>query len=274
MSGWSWRWLSASVVGTSHTASGALCQDSHLCNEIKTAAGAVLVALVSDGAGSAVNSALGSRMICDVICDKTLEFFKDQGEVSQLTSRLIANWIQFFRDEIILQAETDGLSEKDYACTLVGAIVGETAAAFFQVGDGAVVYSTPSAEHKPILVFWPDRGEYENTTYFVTQSTFLEQLQFCLIEQQVSEVALLSDGLQRLALNYTNKSAHQPFFSGFFEPLRRTPMEQVPTLNAQLADYLNSAKVNERTDDDKTLILATSLDCETLGERNMDVSGR
>lgn len=272
MSELSWRWISASVVGTSHTATVSECQDSHLCHEIQTPNGPVLLAFVSDGAGSAAKSAIGSRMICDVLRDKALEFFDEEGQLRQLNVRLIANWIQFFRDEIIIQAEADGCSDREYACTLLGAIIGEKAGAFFQVGDGAIVYSTHS-DLAPVLAFWPERGEYENTTFFATQPNFLDQMQFCLVQEEVFEIALLSDGLQRLALNYQTKSAHQPFFSGLFAPLRRTGRMSIPALNAQLSTYLDSPKVNERTDDDKTLILATSLDCGSSSEESVHVSG-
>jgi len=257
MSGLLWRWVSASVIGTSHTALGSECQDSHLCTEIQTPRGPILLAFVSDGAGSAAKSAIGSRLICEVLQDKAIQFFTEEGEVEQLNLRLIANWIQFFRDEIVLQADADGLSDRDYACTIVGAIVGECASALFQVGDGAIVYSIRPSQ-SPSLAFWPERGEYENTTFFATQATFLDQLQFCLILEQVTEVALLSDGLQRLALDYQTKSAHPPFFSGLFGPLRDRDKQDFLTLNAQLAEYLNSPRINDRTDDDKTLILAIS----------------
>ena len=76
MSELSWRWISASVIGSSHTTTGSECQDSHLCNEIQTPNGQVLLAFVSDGAGSAAKSAIGSRMICDVLPqDKASEDF-------------------------------------------------------------------------------------------------------------------------------------------------------------------------------------------------------
>ena len=267
MSTVSWRSIGASVIGTSHEASGSECQDSHLCNEVHTDQGPVLLALVSDGAGSATKSAIGSRLICDVLFDKVLSFFQEAGKINDLNSRLIASWIQFFRDEVILQAAADGLTEREYACTLVGAIVGEQVAVFFQVGDGAIVYSTvPGAP--PSLAFWPDRGEYENTTFFVTQASFMDQLQFSLVQERVAEIALLSDGLQRLALDYKSRTPYHPFFSGLFGPLRRTSRERLPALNAHLADYLNSTRVNDRTDDDKTVVLATSHGEEELPQGN------
>jgi Protein phosphatase 2C len=260
-----WRWVSASVIGTAHTAVGAPCQDSHLCHEIQTDKGPVLLALASDGAGSAAKSAIGSRMVCEVLRDKALEFFREEGEVGQINSRLIGNWIQFFRDELILQADSDAVSDREYACTLLGAIVGLDATALFQVGDGAIVYSHFS-DPRYSLAFWPDRGEYENTTYFVTQATFLEQLQFSLVPGPVGEVAIFSDGLQRLALNYKERTAHAPFFDGLFAPLKNKDLESLPALNAQLEAFLNSEKVAQRTDDDKTIILATALPAIPLAE--------
>lgn len=257
MSGSAWRWLSASVIGTSHIELGSECQDSHLCNEIQTAKGPVLLAYASDGAGSASKSALGSTMLCEVLTNKALEYFRDDGEVALLNSRLIGGWIESFRDEVIVASSAEAVSEREYACTLLGAIVTGSAAAFFQLGDGAIVYSTLSEAHHR-LAFWPQRGEYENTTYFATQASFLDQLQFSLVQEPVVDLALLSDGLQRLALNYQNKSAHEPFFSGLFTPLRVAEPADLPTLNGNLEKFLSSGRVNERTDDDKTLILATS----------------
>jgi Protein phosphatase 2C len=253
-----WRWVSASVIGTAHIAVGAPCQDSHLCHEIQTDKGPVLLALASDGAGSAAKSAIGSRMVCEVLRDRALEFFREEGEVGQINLRLIGNWIQSFRDELIFQADSDGVSDREYACTLLGVIAGSDATALFQVGDGAIVYSHPS-DLSYSLAFWPDRGEYENTTYFVTQATFLDQLQFSLIQAPIWNIALFSDGLQRLALNYKDRTAHTPFFDGLFAPLKSSDINSLPALNVQLETFLRSNKIAQRTDDDKTIILATAL---------------
>jgi hypothetical protein len=222
----------------------------------------VLVALASDGAGSASRSAVGSRLICDVIQEQATQYFAEDGCVTLLNQRLIASWVNLFRDEVILQASAEGLTERDFACTLVGTIVSSTAAALFQIGDGAIVYS-PEASGEYSLAFWPDRGEYENTTYFATQATFIEQLNFALIEGQISEVALLSDGLQRLALNYQTQRPHQQFFRGFFPTIKKTKISNLSRLEQQLSEYLDSPKINDRTDDDKTLVLAVRRVAET-----------
>jgi hypothetical protein len=251
----SWRWIGASVIGTSHQNTNTVCQDSHLCAEIDSGEGPILVALASDGAGSASRSADGSRMICEVLLDQTNQYFRERGSVAHVNQRLVASWVNLFRDEIILQASSEGATERDFACTLIGSIVSPSTAALFQIGDGAVVYKNgTSAEYA--LGFWPDRGEYENSTFFATQSNFIEQLSFALIEGSVSEIALLSDGLQRLALDYQARLPHQPFFRGFFPAMRKAELANLPDLERQLGEYLGSPKINERTDDDKTLVLA------------------
>ena len=60
-----------------------------------------------------------------------------------------------------------------------------------------------------------------------------------------------------LALDYAATRAHGPFFSPLFRTIRDGPGEE--TLRASLRDYLNSGRVNARTDDDKTLLLATRI---------------
>jgi hypothetical protein len=253
MSGNAWRWIAASVCGTSHSISGTGCQDSSLCQQVECAEGSVFVAFASDGAGSASQSAEGAKLLCEVLRDETAQFFVEDGAIEQINPRLIANWIEHFRNEVMLKAESAGLTDREYACTALGAIIGPSSAIFFQVGDGAIVFSLGS-EYR--LAFWPERGEYENTTYFVTQSDFLERLQFISLGERVTEIALLSDGLQRLALDYGTKAPHQAFFNGFFPSIRNLAVEKLASMNEQLAQYLNSPKINQRTDDDKTLVLA------------------
>jgi Protein phosphatase 2C len=250
-----WKWIGASVLGTSHRNTGTECQDNHRCEQIQSREGPILVALVSDGAGSATKSAEGSRLICEVLQEQADQYFVEDGCVKLLNQRLIASWVNIFRDEVILQASAEGISERDFACTLVGAIVSSTAAAFFQIGDGAIVYSS-EAPSEYLLGFWPDRGEYENTTYFATQANFLEQLNFTLVEDRILEAALLSDGLQRLALDYQTQRPHPQFFGGLFPAIRKSAPSNLPRLEQQLSEYLDSPRINERTDDDKTLVLA------------------
>jgi hypothetical protein len=141
---------------------------------------------------------------------------------------------------------------REFATTILTAIVGPSQALFSHIGDGVIVYGDGDGYRTP---FWPQQGEYANTTYFLTGSDFEDQIAFEGIDRQIDEVALLTDGLQPLALHYATRSVHSPFFQPMFAALRgaNDPEEFREPLKA----FLNSAGVNSRTDDDKTLVLAT-----------------
>ena len=60
-----------------------------------------------------------------------------------------------------------------------------------------------------------------------------------------------------LCLNFVDKTVHAPFFVPLFESLRN--VTDPKDLNEPMRLFLESAEVVARTDDDKTLILATRL---------------
>ncbi|MCA9241884.1 MAG: hypothetical protein KDA37_16855, partial [Planctomycetales bacterium] len=68
------------------------------------------------------------------------------------------------------------------------------------------------------------------------------------------EVALFTDGLERLALKFEGQTAHAPFFAPLFQAVRDTRDSQ--GLNEELSRFLKSEHVQNRSDDDKTVILA------------------
>jgi hypothetical protein len=156
------------------------------------------------------------------------------------------------RGSLSLEACLLNLPLREFACTLLTAIVGEKSAVFSQIGDGVIVVQN-GAGYRP--VFWPQSGEYASTTYFLTGEGFEDQLAVRSLPGVVNELALLTDGLQPLALHYATKSVHAPFFQPMFQTLRQTDL--VENLEQPLRQFLASGPVNERTDDDKTIILTS-----------------
>ena len=71
----------------------------------------------------------------------------------------------------------------------------------------------------------------------------------------MTELAVLTDGLQMLALDFGQAKVHDRFFAPLFRTLKNGPDEE--TLRASLLEFMDSKRVNDRTDDDKTLLLAT-----------------
>jgi hypothetical protein len=176
---------------------------------------------------------------------------------------LVLDWFEKIRNHIAEKAATQFAKPRDFASTLLGCVVGPTVAAYFHIGDGAIV-----ARRNGVMapVFWPDSGEYENTTNFVTDADAVENLRINIVSAIPDDVAMFTDGLQRLALSFQSMSAHEPFFEEMFNTVRRSRKEDCDVLSEQLAQYLRSDKVNERTDDDKTLVLGCKVDTGNQSE--------
>jgi hypothetical protein len=264
-----WKYIHSSVAGTSHAKNGAPCQDTSACRVFTPAEGQpVFVAVASDGAGSARRAEAGSALACALFLDEMSMLFETGGAAADITREFVSGWLTRLRNEVVLRAEAEGLRPRDYACTLLAAVVGTDNAAFMQVGDGAIVIPSREEPEEYCWVFWPQQGEYANTTNFATEPEAAERLEFELVNERVNEVALLTDGLQNLALHFQTQTAHAPFFRPMFEWLRPAPEDRLEKLSASLAAFLDSTKVNDCTDDDKTLILATRREIAVIGTGN------
>jgi hypothetical protein len=253
-----WKYGFSSVVGTAHVRSSTPLQDAARAEVLRELRGdEILVAVVADGAGSAINSAAGAKLACDQFIDDLNTYFVECGALAQLPERFIGDFIDKFQLLINGLAADSDLKAQDFACTLLAAVIGRDEAAYFQLGDGAIVEALPGEKDQYRCVCWPQQGEYANTTNFLTDADAKRKI-FCEVKQgAVNEVALFTDGIQSLVLDYRTKSAHSPFFAALFAWLRPHADGYSGKLSDSLAEFLNAEKVNARTDDDKTLILAT-----------------
>jgi hypothetical protein len=247
-----WKLLFQSVRGPGHVRVGLPCQDSCLARLRPAPGGPVLVLACADGAGCATLSQHGARSACRNAVRHALADLADGLTVAAIERDSVRSWLQRLRQDLQAEAEALGAGPHDLACTLLLAVVGAEAAAFAQVGDGAIV-AADGDDYRP--VFWPQQGEYANTTHFVTDDDFADCLDFVSRPGRLDEVALLTDGLQSMALTFADRSAHGPFFAPMFRRLRAArPGEG---LAAALRRFLESPPVAGRSDDDKTLVLAT-----------------
>lgn len=194
--------------------------------------------------------------------DEVHTLFETGGTIQDITRGFAAEWFERFQNEVLLRAEAEGLRLRDYACTFLGAVVGPESAALVQIGDGAIVYSL-LGEEDYLCMFWPQKGEYENVTYFATDPSIQDHFEHLLVDWRIDELALITDGIQRLALEFQVRSPFARFFRPVFAPVRASAGGHSEALSQALATYLNSPLVNERTDDDKTLILATRRTADT-----------
>ncbi|MDG4555603.1 MAG: PP2C family serine/threonine-protein phosphatase [Candidatus Competibacter sp.] len=254
-----WRYVHASVAGVAHLVDGSGCQDAcaaHLLPGSKS--NPVLVLAAADGAGSAALSGVGAELACQTLLAECAAWLTVAPIDADWTPTVAETLFQQVRNALERLATDTEQPIREFACTLLGAVVAADRALFLQIGDGAIVVGTPDEGYRP--VFWPQGGEYANETYFVTDNAAAAHLECTLLTEPILEVALLTDGLQRLALHYRTRQAHQPFFRPLFQHLREYPESGCPTaLVAALERLLASPAINQRTHDDKTLILATRL---------------
>lgn len=251
-----WRYAHASVAGTAHLRIGTACQDACVVRAFDTVDGPALVLAVSDGAGTARFGEVGSSTAVACVLECAKAWFADRRGVSEITASVVHDWVSGIREQIAEIAGSAEQSMRDYAATLMLAILGETHSAFAQLGDGAMVVLTDERDWS--WIFWPMHGEYANTTFFVTEDNALADLQFECRERAVHEIAGFTDGLEALVLDYKERTVFQPFFDRMLRPLRASSTEgEDHTLSRQLASYLGSPAISSRSDDDLSLVLAT-----------------
>lgn len=254
-----WRVVRASVAGTSHRATGTYCQDASDAEHLASPDGEVLALACADGAGSARLSHEGSSLACAVILGEVRDYL-EQHSLHAATRDAVEAWFLGVHAAVAVRAAELDATPRDLACTLLLAVVGPDAAVFAQIGDGAIVVDAPEpVGYAP--VFWPQSGEYANMTFFATEPEALSRLEVAFVRDRIVEdVALFSDGLQGLALRFDARAAHAPFFRPMFGQLCGRPTGDTPKLVAGLREFLDSPRINARTDDDKTLVLATRRD--------------
>lgn len=253
----SWRVATACDVGTSHSGSGTPCQDSAAHGIIRTKEGTVLVAVVCDGAGSAAHSEIGSWLASTTFVELVEVHFESGGRLVDIGRDEVVGWIANTAERLTARAHEDGNSPKDYSCTLITAIVGNDAAAFAQIGDGAIVVSH-GEEDGWSWVFWPQHGEYANQTVFVLSANAADAMEFNLAPRRIDEFAIFSDGIERMVLHGATKAVNDSFFDQMFVPVRASTARGLDhKLSDKLKAYLGSGVVNSRTNDDKTLLMAT-----------------
>lgn len=216
--------------------------------------GPVLIACVSDGAGSASHSHIGSAWACETLADEIADFLGSGRPLTEATRADADVWCVNVHRCLVAQAEEAAVMPRQLACTLMGVAVSDAGAVYVHIGDGAIVVNF-GEEYVPI--FWPQNGQYANMTYFITEAEALTHVQFAVTSDAPDEVALLTDGLQTLALKFDSKTAYAPFFRALFSQVRDEPEGEAQRLTSALAEFLDSGPVNARTDDDKTLVLAT-----------------
>lgn len=247
-----WRVVAAASAGTAHLARGAPCEDRcHATVQLNADGDPVLSMFVADGAGSASHGATGAELAVQAAADAVAEQLAQPDFVPD--QNLADACLAAIRHRIDTHAGASESTPRDYACTLVGVISSPRQTLALQIGDGGIVLDVGEGME---LAIAPMNGEYANTTHFVTDEGAPQILAVRTYPQPVRRAAAFSDGLQRLALDLSNGTPHEPLFTRLFGVLAAAVPADAGDLAPALQRFLDGPGVNERTDDDKSLALA------------------
>ncbi len=242
-----WRWVSSSVIGTSHIQSGGGLQDAYAVSWIGDGS---VFAIVSDGAGSAQFGAYGAWLVCRFLTVRFREWLHDNLDLP--SDERLTDWIDELRDRISAIADRRGSAPRQFASTLAAIVILPDEILTLHVGDSAVV---GRRGREWDVLCWPENGEYASSTYFITDDPE-PHLNIARQPREHDAFALFSDGVGDLALLQLEQAAHPRFFEPMMRPVDSALGQgRLIQLSEKLGTYLAGPSVCERTDDDKTLIL-------------------
>ena len=246
-----WAWMGASCRGVSHVKAASRRQDAFSCFAVR--AGSVLVTIVSDGAGSASHGGEGASLVCRTMATSLRCHFGMTATMPDDDD--VWRWLDEARDRIGTAADRRGLTPRDFAATMIATISDGAETLVAHVGDGSCVVREVG-DGRWHALSWPAQGEYASTTFFVPDEP-QPRLQIVRSVSGIDAVATFTDGIERLALEYATQTAHPPFFRGIVAPLDDALHVGFDfELSGMLRTYLDTPAINDRTDDDKTLVLA------------------
>jgi hypothetical protein len=217
----------------------------------------VIVAVISDGAGSARNGATGATIVCLEVHRQIAKYLGNEGLLHHVDRECVAEWIDAIRDKIAVVAHSASLHPRDYAATLIAILANDERACVLHVGDGAAtVRDRGSGEWS--VPSWPFQGEYAATTRFVIDDPEAH-VEIVHIDHPIDRFAVFSDGLERLVLDHRSKAAPADLFERLLKPVAEWEgAGRSRMLSRYLRDYLRSEVVCAHTDDDKSLILGAA----------------
>lgn len=232
--------VAASVVGGLHVSKKLPCQDhfEYVC-------GKNLVAVVSDGAGSAKYGKTGAKALCSTLCDllKNADFTKIE--------EAVVFAVNVARQKLCLHRFNKTKNEEGlslFAATLVGVVYCKNKGVFFHIGDGAAL---SLYEDYSFVASRPENGCCSCETFFFSQMAWRENLRFTKIENAKS-ILLMSDGLTSFAFQSDFLDIEQ----NFVKPIDKFLREEKNMAKAKkaLSNTLNMPRAQKLNPDDKTLV--------------------
>ena len=276
-----WVIVGASVKGNGHIQSDMPCQDNNKFELYENGWG---IAVVSDGAGSAKHSDLGSKVVVERCITHFKKLLEKESWIKNNILPTDAEWLQksyytlkTVRDEIEMVSNKNYIELKSLSATCLVVIFSPLGLLTVHVGDGRMGYQSVSGEWKAIMT--PHKGSEANQTIFLI-SEFWTTPNYVMsgvlvpesvvIRERVKAFTLMSDGCENTAWQCTAQNPetgkyydrNKPF-EGFFNPLEETmlsfqtdniPFDERQTKWYNFIESGTNGFIKEQ--DDKSMILA------------------
>lgn len=208
-----------------------------------------MVAVVSDGAGSARYGKIGARVICETLCDLLIA-----APSTNLRQKVI-DAIGVARDKLMLHRLNKTKNEFgliDFAATLVGVVYDSRGGLFFHIGDGAGI-ALPAKNDMPAVISRPENGLFACETFFYTMDDWKDSLRFTPIKSAAA-LMLMTDGVTNFAFD----NDYTEIKTGFIDPIHRFLCLETQKTRAchALRQTLSTPRACRLNPDDKTFLWA------------------
>lgn len=248
-----WKYALASVIGTSHLDSNTTKQDFCLVEKKNINGANYLFSAVADGAGSAKFSDKSSSYICRLFIRKA-EKWLNENDISTLNKEVVLSWFLHFQNvlnRVVRIYHIDSI--KEFATTLLFALLSEKGNIFVQIGDGVIAKGDINDLN---CVFEPQHGEYINTTYFATEKNISERFMFEFNSDKIKRLVMHTDGIEIISFNFALKKPHINFFNPIFAMLDEFNKSGLDKNTSEfIYGFLDCERVKQKTDDDKTMVI-------------------
>lgn len=212
--------LGFSIQGRSHLGENVPCQDYHAFENLGNG---WLLAIVSDGAGSAREAARGSKANCEIAMTMIKRLLKDKGwkeknylptdkewyieirNIFEIMQAVIVEKTVELADDYKKQHGVD-LEARDFNATILTLIVSPKGMMAAHIGDGRMGYLSADGEWKSLIT--PHKGEEASATVFVPNNWNRQMCipaftlsdvylpDTCVVSERPKAFVLMSDGCE------------------------------------------------------------------------------
>jgi len=244
-----------SLQGTSHKASGTVCQDS---SHTMLLSNGWAVAIIADGLGSAKHSDAGSFLAVSTVIDHMQKHCPKKWDIKKLTAVLREAFVAALKN-ITKKATKENNPVAQYDTTLTVAVYNGSQVVFGHVGDGGII--TLSKYGSFLMLTKPQKGDEFNS---VNPLKNKEKWVFGASDNDICAFGMFTDGIYDVICPWILAEQEQPVYVNYIRPfidrnlLKANTASDFIKTKGEIETFLNSP-YNANITDDKTIAAVINL---------------